>query len=296
MAWKRFMGYVYGWGASIVLIGALFKIMHYPYAGLLLTVGLSVEAIIFFFSAFEPPYEPPNWNLVYPELDGSEPGKKQATGGIQTEALEQLQQFFENLKLEPEKISGLSEGMAKLTNVAENLSTLSDAAKATDGYTQTMTKVSESIGQVSEKYVNTTQQLSASADQLKASYQDAASSIEDSGKNFADKLNHSGENMLNTYQKIGDLLQNNHTSMDEMNRNLSSLNAVYELQLKQSSQQVENAKTAHQDLDKILEALAVTLENAKEYRSATTQLNQNISALNTIYGNMLSAMDYSRKA
>ena len=64
--WKKFMGYVYGWGASVVLIGALFKIQHYPYAGELLTVGMTVEAIIFFFSAFEPPHEQPDWSLVYP--------------------------------------------------------------------------------------------------------------------------------------------------------------------------------------------------------------------------------------
>lgn len=305
--WKKFMGYVYGWGASVVLIGALFKIMHYPYAGLLLSVGMSVEAIIFFFSAFEPPHEQPDWSLVYPELIGLEPREQMVKGGgVQVEGLEQLQQLLEKISVEPDKLSHLSQGLAKLTNAADNLANLSDAAKATDGYIQSMQKASESVGEFSGKYADTTQQLSDSANQLSASYQNAASSVENSGKEFANKVNESGNNLLNSYQKIDQSLQNDfgkiaensgnfNTSMEAMNKNLSSLNAIYELQLKQGNQQMENAKNVHQDLDKVLQTLTATLENAQTYRKETEQLNQNLSALNTIYGNMLSAMDHSKK-
>jgi gliding motility-associated protein GldL len=305
--WKKFMGYVYGWGASVVLIGALFKIMHYPYAGLLLSVGMSVEAIIFFFSAFEPPHEQPDWSLVYPELIGLEPRETMVKGGgAQVEGLEQLQQLLEKISVEPDKLSHLSQGLAKLTNAADNLSNLSDAATATDGYIQTMQKASESVGEFSGKYADSTQQLSDSANQLSTSYQNAASSVENSGKEFADKVNESGNNLLSSYQKIDQSLQNDfgkisensgnfNTSMEAMNNNLSSLNAIYELQLKQGNQQMENAKNVHQDLDKVLQTLTATLENAQTYRKETEQLNQNLSALNTIYGNMLSAMDHSKK-
>src|SRR5512136_2144885 len=65
---KTFMGFIYSWGASIVLIGALFKLQHWPYSGLFLGIGLITEAIIFFVSAFEPPLEMPEWSRVYPEL------------------------------------------------------------------------------------------------------------------------------------------------------------------------------------------------------------------------------------
>ena len=68
--YKKFMGKLYGWGASVVIIGALFKIQHYPGASPMLVVGLSVEALIFFFSAFEPLHEEIDWTLVYPELAG----------------------------------------------------------------------------------------------------------------------------------------------------------------------------------------------------------------------------------
>jgi gliding motility-associated protein GldL len=68
--WKNFIAKLYGLGASVVIIGALFKIQHWPFAGTMLTIGLCVEAVIFFFSAFEPLHEEINWALVYPELAG----------------------------------------------------------------------------------------------------------------------------------------------------------------------------------------------------------------------------------
>ena len=68
--WKSFTAKLYGFGASIVIIGALFKIQHWPGAGVALTAGLTIEAIIFFFSAFEPLHEELDWTLVYPELAG----------------------------------------------------------------------------------------------------------------------------------------------------------------------------------------------------------------------------------
>ena len=68
--WKNFMAKLYGWGASIVIIGALFKIQHLPGSGFMLTIGLGTEALIFFFSAFEPVHEEIDWTLVYPELAG----------------------------------------------------------------------------------------------------------------------------------------------------------------------------------------------------------------------------------
>ena len=67
-AWKAFMAKLYGFGAAVVIIGAMFKIMHWPGAGIMLVAGLSTEALIFIFSAFEPIHEDPDWTLVYPEL------------------------------------------------------------------------------------------------------------------------------------------------------------------------------------------------------------------------------------
>src|SRR5512136_2908737 len=68
--YRNFMAKLYGWGASVVIIGALFKINHYYGADVMLIIGLGTESIIFFFSAFEPPHVEPDWSLVYPQLAG----------------------------------------------------------------------------------------------------------------------------------------------------------------------------------------------------------------------------------
>ena len=68
--WKTFMKYLYGWGASVVILGALFKILHIPGAGTMLMAGMCTESIIFFFSAFEPLPDEFDWTLVFPELTG----------------------------------------------------------------------------------------------------------------------------------------------------------------------------------------------------------------------------------
>ena len=97
------------------------------------------------------------------------------------------------------------------------------------------------------------------------------------------------------FDKISENSNTFNGSMTSLNDNLSSLNAIYELQLKQSNEQITNSKTVHQDLDKVLETLTATLQNAQAYKKETEQLNENLSALNTIYGNMLSAMDVKKK-
>jgi len=80
--WKNFMAKLYGIGASVVIIGALFKIQHWNGAGLMLAIGLFTEAVIFFFSAFEPLHEEVDWTLVYPELAGIQEDEPTAARGV----------------------------------------------------------------------------------------------------------------------------------------------------------------------------------------------------------------------
>ena len=108
--WKKFMAKLYGFGAAVVIVGALFKIMHWPFAGPMLVVGLSTEALIFIFSAFEPIHEDPNWELVYPELalghsdelDHSNlpAGKSKGGNGI----TDQLDKMLEEAKIDSQLI------------------------------------------------------------------------------------------------------------------------------------------------------------------------------------------------
>ncbi|MCR4736547.1 MAG: gliding motility protein GldL, partial [Bacteroidales bacterium] len=96
--YKNFMAKLYGWGAAVVILGALFKILHWPGANIMLMVGMFTETIIFFFSAFEPLHVEYNWALVYPELaiaeEPAEPSKREkkklAQGGTPTQQLDKM--------------------------------------------------------------------------------------------------------------------------------------------------------------------------------------------------------------
>src|SRR5882762_92315 len=124
--WKSFMAKLYGFGAAIVIVGAMFKIMHWPGAGPMLVVGLSTEAVIFFFSAFEPPHEEVDWSLVYPELAGMH-GEEAAQIEDKGSITEQLDTMLEDAKIGPELIASLGDGIRNLSDQAGKLTNITDA-------------------------------------------------------------------------------------------------------------------------------------------------------------------------
>ncbi|MCT4613659.1 MAG: gliding motility protein GldL [Marinifilaceae bacterium] len=323
--YKKFMGYVYGWGAAVVLLGALFKIQHYPHSGTLLLVGMLTEVAIFFFSAFEPPHEDPDWSIVYPELIGLEPKAKPTTGGgggsnLDIEGIEKLQELLEKISIEPNKLSHLSDGLEKLATAANSLSNLNDAAEATNGYISSMNTAAGSVQQLndsskalSESYTDVSAALSksgqvivegakASVDELNAKVSGVVAEVSNSGSDLSKKLKDSTDVLANSYQNLNNSVKNNaeevnaqseafQKSMSKVNSSLSSVSAMYELQLKNSNEYMNNSKNAYEGMDNVLNAINSTLENAKVYKAETDKLNQNLASLNTIYGNMLSAMN-----
>ncbi|MBR4786424.1 MAG: gliding motility protein GldL [Bacteroidales bacterium] len=155
--YKNFMAKLYGWGAAVVILGALFKILHWPGANIMLMVGMFTETIIFFFSAFEPLHVEYNWALVYPELaiaeEPAEPSKREkkklAQNGTPTQ---QLDKMLEEAKIGPELIESLATGMRNLSDNAKKLAGVSDAAVATDSFVGNMTKAAESVRNLTLKY------------------------------------------------------------------------------------------------------------------------------------------------
>lgn len=141
--YRTFMAKVYGLGASVVLIGALFKINHYPGADLMLIVGLGTEALIFFFSAFEPPFTEPDWSLVYPELAGMY-GNVKGSELKRKSATERLDEMFEKAKLDQDTVDKLGTGIEKLSENASQLSDLTGAASATNDFTANVQTASDS--------------------------------------------------------------------------------------------------------------------------------------------------------
>src|SRR5690606_32924888 len=138
----------YGIGAAIVIVGALFKIEHWPGASLMLTVGLGTEALIFFVSAFEPPHSDVDWTLVYPELAGIEDdeleNRKRKVGSGNGDAVSQeLDRMLEEAKIGPELIESLGTGFRNLSDHAAQLNNISDASVATNEFVDNIKSASD---------------------------------------------------------------------------------------------------------------------------------------------------------
>lgn len=263
--YKRIMAYVYGWGATIVLLGALFKINHYPGASQMLLIGLATEALIFFLSAFEPLHEQYDWSLVYPELAGMDNEDElfkdtpAVRGGSNTGSL--ADQILEKANVSTETLDKLGAGLTNLAKTTSALSDVSDATVVTKEYID------------SAKLASTTMQgISKSSE----SYQELAQTLQ---TNFVSVQNHSS-----SYAN----------QLDSMNKNLAALNAMYEVQLKGTNQYVKNSETAYTNLNSMMDNLMASVESTKKYRDEVSKLGEKLEALNTVYGNMLSAMNIKK--
>lgn len=152
---KSFMAKLYGWGAAVVILGALFKILHLPGADLMLIVGLGTEAVIFFFSAFEKPAEEVDWTLVYPELAGMEDPdfiEGRLDKGSQLTPTQELDNMLSEAKIDSELMQSLGDGMKKLSDTAGQLSTTADAAGATQEYSDQLSSAAKNMESLNALY------------------------------------------------------------------------------------------------------------------------------------------------
>ena len=162
--YKNFMAKLYGWGAAVVIMGALFKILHWPGANIMLMAGMFTESVIFFFSAFEPLHVESNWALVYPELatgtdieleEEEKKSRRDKKQQVKTDSLtptQALDKMLEEAKIGPELMESLASGMRNLSDNAHKLAGVSDAVVSTDNYTASLQKASESVRNLTLKY------------------------------------------------------------------------------------------------------------------------------------------------
>ena len=310
--WKNFMAKLYGLGASVVIVGALFKIQHWPGAGIMLTVGLTVEAIIFFFSAFEPLHEELDWTLVYPELagmtdpDDMESYRENITSGKTSAVLERFDQIVNTSAITADDFNRLGEGLHKMNDTATKIGDITDASLATNNYVTNFQKAAEALGSITSSYSENTQHLSESMSSLNDSYRKTADLISRSGEEISNQVTQSGSNLTESYQKLTESISNYYnnissggknygTQLETMNKNLAALNAVYELQLKENNEHLKGAQGLYSGLDKMMENLKNSVEETQKYKEEISKLSDNLSALNTVYGNMLSAMNVTKR-
>lgn len=303
--WKNLMAKMYGWGASVVIIGALFKIQHWPFAGLMLTIGLGVEALIFFFSAFEPLHEELDWTLVYPELAGMHEdtdefaiAPKRQRGEVVSgsgAALAKFDQMIESAEITPDLFRKLGEGLKTLNVTTSRLTDISDASLATNEYVANVKNAAISVNSLTDTYNKSNDKLQESVGVLSQSYHKTADVVTNSGE----KLGNSYESLATSLNQDGQVIsqRNQHLSekLEGMNKNLTALNAVYELELQYTNDHLKGAQELYSDFHKITSNLSSSVQETEKYREEISKLSKNLAELNSIYGNMLSAMSLVRK-
>ncbi|MGE7777928.1 MULTISPECIES: gliding motility protein GldL [Chitinophaga] len=225
--------------ASVVIIGALFKLQHWPGADIALILGLSVEALIFFVYAFVPDSSP-----------------APAAGGVVvagSPTLAKMDKMLEEADITPANLSRLSDNFSKLGTTVDKMRDISDVVAATGDYTAKTREAANAIGSVTQAYTN------------------AAAAV-------------------STFNNASESTRNFHEQVQSMTKNLASLNAIYELELQDTNNHLKAMNSFYSNLLTASKAMSGSVDDAKKTQEQITLLARNLSNLNTVYGNMLTAM------
>ncbi len=309
--WKSFTAKLYGFGASIVIVGALFKIQHWPLAGTFLTLGLLTEAVIFFFSAFEPLHEELDWTLVYPELAGmSDPDEidemKEQSIADRNVGLQKFDDIFQESQINEGDLKKLGDSLGTIASTTATISDITQSSLATKDYFDKMGNAAQNMDNVASAYSENTSELNESVGTLAGAYKQTAEMIQQKGTDIAEKFATSSANLTAAYEAMSGDVQQEHSQISEnqkkfqsqleqLSKNLAELNNTYTQQVQGSKQHLQGTSNVYKGLDDMVESLKVSVDETKKYKDEITKLSDSLSELNNIYGNMLSAMSMRKK-
>lgn len=244
-----------GLGAAVVILGALFKIMHWDGAGPMLILGLGTEAVLFAMFAFAPQPHDPAWERVYPELDDEvwakmgKAGKPAATGnGAAT-----LDQMLSNAKIDQGMIDRLGKGFTGLADSVSKMGDIANASVATKEYAANVSSASKSLSEMNKSYAAT---VSAMGEMSNAA------------------------NDAKQY----------HAQVQAITKNLGSLNAVYEMELQDAQNHLKAMNKFYNNLSTAMANMADASKDTEQFKGELAKLTTNLNVLNKVYGNMLTAM------
>lgn len=309
--WKNLMSKLYGIGASVVIVGAMFKLMHWNGASTMLIVGLTTEAIIFFFSAFEPLHEELDWTLVYPELAGmSDPDEldemREENLSGRGVGLQKFDELFKEADIRPETIKSLSTGLNSLSQTSGNLADITAASLATREYFNSMKEAASAISGFSSTYSSNSGELTESISGLSTSYKNTAEIVNKSGEDIAKKFAEQSSELSNSYTQLTQTVKTDYTNISQgnkqfseqlstLNKNLIELNSAYESQITGTKQHLKGNEGVYKELENMMKDLRSSVEETNKYKEEIAKLSSSLSELNNIYGNMLSAMGAVKK-
>ena len=262
-AGKYLKNVIIGVGAAVVLIGALAKLQHWPWAGTALIIGMSTEAFIFTLMGLLPPHKDYYWERLYPGLDENphvEAYKKgikhvagqsaAAAGGSATASLDKM---LEEANINPANLKRLNDNFQKFGETVNQVKDMSNMANATNDYAAKAKEASNALGQMKDTFLGATKTL--------AEFNSAA----DETAKF-------------------------HGQVTTLTKNLSSLNQIYEVELQDANNHLKAMNKFYSNLVNASDAMQSSADDANRAKEQIGMLAKNLGTLNQIYGNMLNAM------
>ncbi|WP_320054621.1 gliding motility protein GldL [uncultured Acetobacteroides sp.] len=355
--WKKFMAKLYGWGASAVIVGALFKIMHWKGAGPMLVIGMGTEAVIFFFSAFEPIPEEYDWKLVFPELvlkdeenlekiREDRKKEKEVRTPNQTGNVSGMVNIPNlDISIDQGSIDKVNKGLGDLANAASKIADISGVTLVVDDFSGKLQKASAGVEELNGQIGTSSKKLGESVDVLSNSFLNGVSSVDQAGNalvegvkqatdTLSQSLKESASSMTSHFEKAGTTVENTisastkdlsekisqsanvlsssfekvshqvladleavkigngnqQKNIETLNKNLATLNSIYELQIQETDKHLKNSNSLYQGVEGMIKDIRLSVEETQKFRQSMHALNSNITSLNDVYGNMLTAI------
>jgi gliding motility-associated protein GldL len=259
------LNFLFSFFAAVVILGALFKIRHWPYADEAITLGLLAEVIVFLVMAFlVPPPEEAHWERYFPnitehpDVEKARTGKFEVTplnfgGNGNSNAYNQLSKTLEDADFTPSNLSRLSDNFKRLNGTVEGFTQIGEAVNATADYTSKTREAASALVQMKDAYTGA-----------------------------ADSMQH--------FSNAAEETKQFHVQVQTLTKNLSSLNTIYELELQDTNNHLRAMNQYYGNLVQASEAMQGSVDDAKRAHEQISNLANNLGRLNGIYGNMLSAM------
>jgi gliding motility-associated protein GldL len=261
---KYIKNFIIGIGASVVLLGALFKIQHWPGASTMLTAGMVTEAFIFAMLGILPPHKDYYWERFYPNIDENphveayRKGTKvelaanntAKTGGSASASLDKM---LEDAQINPANLRRLNENFQRFGQTVDQIKDMSDVTASTGAYSQSAREAATALGEMKNTFLGATNTMSA--------------------------FNAAAEDTTKFHDQVVVL-----------SRNLGTLNQIYEVELNDANNHLKAMNKFYSNLVNASDAMASSAQDATSAKDQIGLLAKNLTVLNQIYGNMLSAM------
>lgn len=302
---QRFFNFAYSIGAAIVIWGALFKILHLPGGSTLLCIGMGTEIAMFIITAFDRPSKEYEWEQVFPELDEEQRKAMEDAGINPGEWIERIKSAAANseggyygrgtyygappseyappsegavivagnrsggiagsgLDISEEETLSLRDSIAKMATAADQLSQMAELTTATKDYIERISGIADQMTRLQETTAELNNVSFVLLDSYKAITENSAS-ISESANGYVE-------------------------SMADLNRNISGLNTIYEIQLKSISSQLESIDRVNRGLKDIRDMYEKSARQSSRYCEETERMTRYMTQLNSVYEKMVTAM------